>query len=46
MTINEFLKILETASGDKVLELVSLFQWGGIEFIDIDYFVGEVKDGE
>lgn len=41
MTIIEFLKILETANGDQVLELIHLFQCGGIEFTDLDYEVND-----
>lgn len=39
MTIFDFLRILETASGDEAIELISLFQCGGIEFIDLDFEV-------
>lgn len=41
ISILEFLKKLETGSGDDVLELVSKFQSGGIDFTDFDYYVGE-----
>lgn len=41
MSIFEFLKKLETSSGDGVLELISLFQCGGIEFTDLDYWVND-----
>lgn len=41
ISIFEFLKRLETGSGDEVLELVSEFQSGGIDFTDLDYYVGE-----
>lgn len=37
MSIFDFLRTLESASGDDALELISLFQCGGIEFIDLDY---------
>ena len=41
MSIFEFLKKLETGSGDDVLELVSTFQSGGIDFTDFEYEVKE-----
>jgi len=41
ISIFEFLKRLETGSGDEVLELVIKFQSGGIDFTDFDY---EVED--
>lgn len=43
MSIFDFLRTLETASGDEALELISLFQCGGIEFTGIDY---EVEDND
>lgn len=43
MTIFEFLKILETANGDEVLELIHWFQCGRIEFTDIDY-IAKMKE--
>ena len=39
MTIFDFLRILETDSGDEALELISLFQCGDIEFTDLVYEV-------
>lgn len=41
MTVIEFLKKLEKASGDEALDLIHLFQCGGIEFTDLDYEVEE-----
>lgn len=41
ISIFEFLKKLETGSGDDILELVSAFQSGGINFTDFDYEFGE-----
>lgn len=41
ISIFDFLKRLETGSGDEVLELISIFQSGGIDFTDFDYDVEE-----
>lgn len=41
MTVIDFLKILENASGDEVLDLIHQFQLGAIHFTDIFYEIGE-----
>ena len=44
ISIYTFLKQLETGSGDDILEIVSNFQCGGVEFTDFDYEVGEEEE--
>lgn len=44
MSIFEFLKRLETGNGDEIMEIVSKFQSGAIDFTDFDYFVCEDED--
>lgn len=44
ISIFEFLKKLETSNGDQVLELVSTFQAGGIDFTEFDYIYDVNED--